>query len=177
MKVAVFCSSSDNIAEDYRQVARSLGSLLAQNGHQLVYGGTPCGLMGDVAQAAAQQNGKITGIIPENWRESEWVNPCNTQNIFVKNLAERKALMANMADVFVVLPGGIGTLDEAFSIMAMHQIGETTKKVYFINSNGFFSGIEQQLNHCLTQNCMTMNSVSAYQMVENIHQLPLWSNT
>ena len=177
MKVAVFCSSSDNIAEDYRQVARSLGSLLAQNGHQLVYGGTPCGLMGDVAQAAAQQNGEITGIIPENWRESEWVNPCNTQNIFVKNLAERKALMANMADVFVVLPGGIGTLDEAFSIMAMHQIGETTKKVYFINSNGFFSGIEQQLNHCLEENCMTMNSVSAYQMVENIHQLPLWSNT
>ena len=95
MKVAVFCSSSDNIAEDYRQVARSLGSLLAQNDHELVYGGTLCGLMGDVAQAAAQQNGKITGIIPDNWKDSEWVNPYNTQNIFVKNLAERKALMAN----------------------------------------------------------------------------------
>ena len=173
MKIAVFCSSSDNIAEDYRQVARSLGSLLAQNGHELVYGGTPCGLMGDVAQAAAQQNGEITGIIPENWKDSEWVNPCNTQNIFVQNLAERKQLMSQMADAFVVLPGGIGTLDEAFSLMAMHQIGETTKRVYFINTKGFFDGIQSQLNHCLKENCMTMNSMSAYQFIDNPLQLPL----
>lgn len=173
MKVAVFCSSSDNIAENYRQMARSLGFLLAQNGHELIYGGTPCGLMGDVALSAAQQGGAITGIIPENWRESQWVNPCNTQNIFVKNLAERKQLMSQMADAFVVLPGGIGTLDEAFSIMAMHQIGETTKKVYFINTNGFFAGIKEQLNHCLQENCMTMNSVSAYEFVDDIKQLPL----
>lgn len=173
MKVAVFCSSSDNIAESYRQMARSLGSLLAQKEHELIYGGTPCGLMGDVALSAAQQGGAVTGIIPENWRESEWVNPCNTQNIFVKNLAERKQLMSEMADVFVVLPGGIGTLDEAFSIMAMHQIGETTKQVYFINTNGFFAGIEQQLNHCLQENCMTLNSVSAYHFVTNPNLLPL----
>ena len=173
MKVAVFCSSSDNIAENYRQMARSLGFLLAQNGHELIHGGTPCGLMGDVALSAAQQRGAITGIIPENWRESQWVNPCNTQNIFVKNLAERKQLMSQMADVFVVLPGGIGTLDEAFSLMAMHQIGETTKKVYFINANGFFAGIKEQLNHCLQENCMTMNSVNAYEFVDDIKQLPL----
>lgn len=173
MKIAVFCSSSDNIAEDYRQVARSLGSLLAQKGHELIYGGTPCGLMGDVAQAAAQQNGKITGIIPVNWKDSEWVNPCNTQNIFVQNLAERKQLMSQMADAFVVLPGGIGTLDEAFSLMAMHQIGETTKRVYFINTKGFFDGIQSQLNHCLKENCMTMNSMSAYQFIDNPLQLPL----
>jgi uncharacterized protein (TIGR00730 family) len=129
--------------------------------------------MGDVAQAAFKQGGSITGIIPENWKDSEWVNPCNSQNIFVKNLAERKVLMANMADVFVVLPGGIGTLDEAFSIMAMHQIGETTKKVYFINTNGFFSGIEQQLNHCLKENCMTMNSAGGYQFINNPSELHL----
>ena len=173
MKIAVFCSSSDNIAEDYRQVARSLGSLLAQKGHELIYGGTPCGLMGDVAQAAANLHAEVIGVIPDNWKDSEWVNPCNTQNIFVQNLAERKQLMSQMADAFVVLPGGIGTLDEAFSLMAMHQIGETTKKVYFINTNGFFSGIEQQLNHCLKENCMTMNSMSAYQFIDNPLQLPL----
>ena len=173
MKVAVFCSSSDTIAEDYRQMARSLGSLLAQKGHELIYGGTPCGLMGDVAEAAAQQGGCITGVIPENWKDSAWVNPHNTQNVFVQNLAHRKQLMSQMADVFVVLPGGIGTLDEAFSLMAMHQIGETTKKVYFINTNHFFAGIEQQLNRCLQENCMTMNSVSAYQFVTHLNQIPL----
>lgn len=173
MKVAVFCSSSDTIAEDYRQVARSLGSLLAQQGHELIYGGTPCGLMGDVAQASAQQKGEITGIIPQNWANTAWVNPCNTQNIFVANLAERKQLMSQLADVFVVLPGGIGTLDEAFSLMAMHQIGETTKKVYFINTNGFFDGIQQQLNHCIKENCMTMNSVSAYQFMSKVSELLL----
>lgn len=173
MKVAVFCSSSDNIAESYRQMARSLGFLLAQNGHELIYGGTPCGLMGDVAAAAAQQGGKIIGVIPENWQDSEWVNPHNTQNIFVQNLAHRKQLMSEMADVFVVLPGGIGTLDEAFSLMAMHQIGETTKKVYFINTDHFFAGIEQQLNRCLQENCMTLNSVSAYEFVTSIDSLPL----
>lgn len=173
MKVAVFCSSSDNIAEDYRQMARSLGSLLAQNGHELVYGGTPCGLMGDVAEAASALNGQITGVIPANWENTAWVNPCNSQTIFVQNLAERKQLMSQLADVFVVLPGGIGTLDEAFSLMAMHQIGETTKKVYFINTNGFFNGIEQQLNHCLQENCMTMDSASAYQFVSQVSELPL----
>lgn len=173
MKVAVFCSSSDTIAEDYRHMARSLGSLLAQKEHELIYGGTPCGLMGDVALWAAQQGGAVIGIIPENWRESEWVNPCNTQNMFVKNLAERKQLMSQLADMFVVLPGGIGTLDEAFSLMAMHQIGETTKKVYFINTNGFFDGIQQQLNHCIKENCMTLNSASAYQFVDNLNALPL----
>ena len=173
MKIAVFCSSSDNIAEDYRQVARSLGSLLAQKGHELIYGGTPCGLMDDVAQAAAHLNGAVTGVIPDNWKDSQWVNPCNTQNIFVQNLAQRKQLMSQMADAFVVLPGGIGTLDEAFSLMAMHQIGETTKKVYFINTNGFFAGIEAQLNHCLKENCMTMSSTSSYQFVASITELPL----
>lgn len=173
MKVAVFCSSSNHIAQDYRQLARSLGALLAQKGHELVYGGTPCGLMGDVAQAAAQQNGVVTGIIPEHWRESEWVNPDNTQNIFVENLAQRKQMMSQMADTFVVLPGGIGTFDEAFSLMAMHQIGETNKKVYFVNTNGFFAGIESQLNRCIQENCMTMNSISAYQFVTNLSQIPL----
>ena len=173
MKIAVFCSSSDNIAEDYRQVARSLGSLLAQKGHELIYGGTPCGLMGDVAQAVAHLNGAVTGVIPDNWKDSQWVNPCNTQNIFVQNLAQRKQLMSQMADAFVVLPGGIGTLDEAFSLMAMHQIGETTKKVYFINTKGFFDGIQSQLNHCLKENCMTMNSMGGYQFIDNPLQLPL----
>ncbi|MBP5259061.1 MAG: TIGR00730 family Rossman fold protein [Paludibacteraceae bacterium] len=171
MHVAVYCSSSNQIAEVYRQAAKDLGRLLGRRGHTLIYGGNGCGLMGDVSSACAQAGGQVVGVNLQKWKDSGLPNADNHQTLYLENLSERKNYMARQAELFIALPGGIGTLDEAADIMARHQIGELKGYVVFFNLNGYYDGLKMQMERFLSENCMTEQSTDAYRFVENLNEL------
>lgn len=139
MNIAVYCSSSNHIAENYLTTAYSLGKWIAQNGHVLVFGGATGGSMSAVSEGAASMHGKIVGVIPPAIIQMNRQSPLCTELITVQDMSQRKASMKNIADAFVVLPGSYGTLDELFDVTASAIVGEHKKPVIILNENGFYN--------------------------------------
>lgn len=147
MKVCVFCSSSNNIPDRYKQSAYRLGQFLAGERITLVYGGATGGLMDSVAQGATAGKGDIIGVIPEIIIKMDRLSVLPTQQIIVSTMSERKRRLKEEADVFVVLPGGYGTLDEMFDVVASGNVGEHRKPLICVNEDGFY---RQLLGHIST---------------------------
>ena len=139
MNIAVYCSSSNHIAEDYKKVAYQLGEWIAESGNTLVFGGATGGLMSAISEGAYSKSGKIIGIIPQAVIKMKRQSQLCTDLISVDTMSERKALMKASADVFVVLPGSYGTLDEMFDVIASGVVGEHKKPLIIVNQNGFFN--------------------------------------
>ena len=141
MKICVFCSANQQIDPDFFRETEKLGVWAAKNGHSIVYGGVICGLMECVAKATKTAGGHTIGIIPriieKNGRISEYVD----DRLLCDNLSERKQLMADESDMFIALPGGIGTLDEVFTIAAAATIGYHHKRVILYNMKGFWNSL------------------------------------
>lgn len=137
-RIGVFCGSRSGTRAEYRQAAEGLGRTLAARGLGLVYGGGDVGLMGVVAQAALDGGAEVIGIIPQGLLEREVsLQPIGEMRI-VGTMHERKAQMADLADGFVALPGGFGTLDETFEILTWAQLGLHAKPVGFLDTAGFY---------------------------------------
>lgn len=138
MNIAVYCSSSNRIDGKYLATATKLGEWIASNGHTLVFGGATGGSMTAVSEGAAAFNGPICGIVPDAvirmGRESRLCTELTT----VPTMDERKRLMKQKADVFVILPGSYGTLDEFFDVVASGVVGEHKKPVILLNEDGFY---------------------------------------
>lgn len=147
MKVCVFGSSSRNVAPIYTIAAIELGRALALSGHELVFGGYDMGLMGAVATGAAEAGGTITGIVTAGLsaRGDREVFPC-TKVITAPNLAERKTHMIEMSDAFVTLPGGIGTFDEFFDVLAQVKSGEIGCSCALLNVAEFYNPLIRMLD-------------------------------
>lgn len=139
--LCVFCGSSSGRDEVYRSVAGRLGRLLAERGVTLVYGGGAIGLMGACADACLAAGGKVVGIIPEHLMRLEVGKIDLTELRVVGSMHERKALMAECSDGFVVLPGGIGTMEEFFEIWTWGQLGIHRKPFGVLNVNGYYDGL------------------------------------
>ncbi len=146
MKIAVFCSANDSIAPAYFSAAEELGRWMAENGHTLVYGGQNRGLMRCVGAAVHDGGGQIIGVIPQilvnNGQRPDYLDveiPCD-------NLSDRKDLMLAQADVCVALPGGVGTLDEVFTVAASHSIGYHGKMMILYNVEGFWDKTIEMLD-------------------------------
>lgn len=138
MKIAVYCSSSNHITDNYKTSAFQLGSWIAESGNVLVFGGATGGLMSAVSEGSYSKNGKIIGVIPKAVVKMKRQNPLCTELISVETMSERKKLMKDVADVFVVLPGSYGTFDEMFDVIASGVVGEHQKPLILVNLNGFF---------------------------------------
>lgn len=147
MNIAVFCSSSNNIDEQYRKMAYELGAEIAHRGHTLVYGGATGGLMDEVAKGATSAKGEIIGIIPESIVERGRLSNLPTEIYRVASLGERKEMMKEIADLFVALPGGFGTLDEMMDTIAARKIDETEGRTVIMNFNGFYNSIAAHIQH------------------------------
>ena len=137
--VCVYCGSSSNVRESHRDAARELGSALAQAGLRLVYGGGQVGLMGLTAEAALAAGGMVTGIIPKFLNRHEIGHTRCTELIVSDNMHDRKYQMAAIADAFVVLPGGFGTLDETFEILTWKQLGLHDKPIVIADIDGYWA--------------------------------------
>jgi hypothetical protein len=146
MKICIFCSANEQIDPDFFHAAEELGQWAAENGHVIVYGGVNQGLMECVARAAHDNGGRTIGVVPtiveKSGRTSDYVDveiPCD-------NLTDRKQLMMDQSDIFIALPGGIGTIDEVFTVAASATIGYHSKPVILYNMKGFWNPLIQMLD-------------------------------
>jgi uncharacterized protein (TIGR00730 family) len=139
--VCVYCGSRTGIRPEFAQAARTVGTWIGQHGGQLVYGGGKAGLMGVVALATLQAGGQVVGVIPRALVEKEWaLHECSELHI-VDTMHERKRMMAERADAFLALPGGIGTFEELFEVWTWRQLGYHDKPVGILNVDGYYDGL------------------------------------
>ncbi|KIL98482.1 Lysine decarboxylase family [Paramagnetospirillum magnetotacticum MS-1] len=146
-RVCVFCGSNSGANPAYAEAAAQLGRLLAERGLTLVYGGGNVGLMGIVADAALAAGGQVIGVIPESMLKWEVGHPELTELRVVASMHERKAAMADLADGFIALPGGIGTLEELFEIWTWGQLGLHAKPLGFLDVAGYYERLLAFLDH------------------------------
>ncbi len=151
MRFCVFCGSSLGRREHYREAASALGGFIAEQGHGLVYGGASVGLMGAVADGALARGGEVIGVLPKKLAKLELAHDGLTDLRIVGSMHERKAMMASLADAFIALPGGIGTLEEAFEIWTWTQLGLHRKPIGLLNVNGFYDRLGAFLDHLVEE--------------------------
>ena len=145
--VAVFCGSSLGNSERFEDLARACGATLARRGIELVYGGGAIGLMGVLADACLAEGGRVVGVIPAGLFTREVGHTGVTELHEVGSMHERKQLMYDLADGFLGLPGGFGTLEEVAEVTTWAQLGLHAKPVALVDVNGFWSGLVTQLDH------------------------------
>jgi len=158
--ICIFCSSSNAIPETFKTNANNLGEQLASTGHfRLVYGGGRVGLMGILGNAFKRYGAEKIGIIPEKLITTEIAADDDTQQIITQTMHERKEKLSQLGDVFVILPGGIGTLDEFFEMLTLKQLGYIgSKPIVVLNWNGFFDALLQQMKILETSNFTNFSS-------------------
>ena len=150
-RICVFSGSSPGHRPVYREAAATLGGLFAREGIGLVYGGAAVGLMATVADAARTAGGEVIGVIPQSLVEREVAHTGLDDLRVVGSMHERKALMAELSDAFVALPGGIGTLEEIFEVWTWGQLGSHSKPCAFLNTQGFYNRLLDFLDHVVDE--------------------------
>ncbi len=149
--LCVFCGSSPGANIAYANAARSFGELLAANNITLIFGGGKVGLMGQLADAVLNNGGKAIGVIPNRLAIKEVAHASLTDLHVVENMHTRKALMYELSDAFVALPGGTGTLDELFEVFTWTQLGFLAKPLGLLNVNNYFDHLTSFLSHTVEQ--------------------------
>lgn len=149
--ICVFTGSNHGRLEVYGDMAAVLGTMLAQRGLRLVYGGAKVGLMGRVADACLAAGGLVTGIIPQSLIDKEIAHTGLSDMHVVNSMHERKAMMADLSDGFIAMPGGAGTLEEMFEVWTWGQLGHHTKPVGLLNVAGYYDLLCQFLDHIVVE--------------------------
>jgi uncharacterized protein (TIGR00730 family) len=153
--VCVFCRSNFGNLDVYRTAAADLGSLLAMRGIRLVYGGATVGLMGTIANACLSKGGEVIGVIPQGLVDKEIAHPGLTELRIVQTMHERKALMADLSDGFIALPGGTGTFEEFFEVASWSQLGLQRKPCALVNIAGYYDGLLSQADRAVRDGFLT----------------------
>lgn len=147
--ICVYAGSNLGNRPEYAEEARKLGRLLAEQGIELVYGGSKVGLMGEVANSVLEHGGRVVGVMPKGLFRGEVVHAGLTEFIEVKNMHERKALMAQRSDGFIALPGGFGTFEEWFEAISWTQIGIHNKPVALLNVLDYYTPLLRMVDHSI----------------------------
>lgn len=150
-RVCVFCGSNPGNQPEYDTAARGLGRLIGQRGLGLVYGGGRVGLMGAVADAALDTGAEVIGVIPQALMRKEVAHANLTRLEVVDTMHQRKALMTDLADAFITLPGGIGTMEEVFEVWSWAQLGLHAKPLGFLDVAGYFHSLSAFLDHSVAE--------------------------
>ena len=150
-RLCVFCGSNHGVRPEYADAARELGAILAEDNIALVYGGGRVGLMGVIAGAVLDNGGDVIGVIPQALDTKELAHDGLTEMHVVDTMHERKALMADLADGFITLPGGLGTFDESFEIITWAQLGIHAKPCGVLNVGGYFDKLIGLLDHAVAE--------------------------
>ena len=149
--LCVYCGSSPGASPVYAEAARALAGEMVAGRIELVYGGGNVGLMGIIADEVLRLGGEATGVIPQALLEKEVGHGGLTRLHIVKDMHERKAMMAELSDGFIAMPGGIGTLEELFEVLTWSQLGFHDKPIGLLNVDGFYDGLIQFMQHLVTQ--------------------------
>lgn len=165
--ICVFCSSSNKAAKPYFDAARELGSLIAESGFALLYGGTDIGLMGAAANAAMEKGGRVVGIIPQKIFDKGIGHKNLDELIITETIQERKALMEKRSDAFIALPGGFGTLEELMEILTLRQLKYHHKPVVLLNTGGFYNHLTEHFEMLYRENFAREDYRVLYYLAQN----------
>ena len=149
MRICIFCGASSSTDPEVEVIAKKLMSEFREHNIELVYGGASVGIMGTLANELLDLGGKVTGIIPEKLMTREIAHDNLSELVVVSGMHERKKLMYDKSDAFLVLPGGMGTLDELFEILTWKQLGYHSKPIAILNVNNYFDSLIDFLNNAV----------------------------
>lgn len=166
--LCVYCASSERTAPHYLELARALGRATALRGIELVYGGGRVGLMGAAADAALDAGGRVTGIIPDFLHDRELQHEGLSELLVVTSMHERKRIMFERSQAFVILPGGLGTLDETFEILTWRQIGLHELPVVLLNHQGYWDPLLAMLERQVAENMVRPEHAALLSVAEDI---------
>lgn len=170
-KIGVYLSSKENLPENYVQAAREVGELIGKTGRILIYGGARKGLMEVLAQSVKQHGGRVYGMVPEIIEKRGLVSDAIDVTFRCLDLSDRKMMMNRESDVLVALPGGIGTLDEVFTVMANTVIGIRHQPVVFYNVDGCWDALLAALDNLFEQGLVSGSPSDYYSVAHNIQEL------
>ena len=161
MRICVYGASGSELAPEYFQAAHELGVLLASGGHTLIFGGGQGGLMGACAEGAAEHGGEIVGVAPRFFDEPGILFPRCTRFLFTETMRERKQIMEDESDAFIILPGGIGTLEEFFETLTLKQLGRHGKPMAVLNTLQYYDAMYRMLETAadggfMSRNCLLL---------------------
>lgn len=170
-KIGVYLSSKENLPESYVQAAREVGELIGRMGRILIYGGARKGLMEVLAQSVKQHGGRVYGMVPEIIEKRGLVSDAIDVTFRCVDLSDRKMMMNRESDVLVALPGGIGTLDEVFTVMANTVIGIRHQPVVFYDVDGCWDALLAALDNLFEQGLVSGSPSDYYSVAHNIQEL------
>ena len=170
--VCVYCGSSSRVDQAYKDAAIELGQVLAANKWDVVYGGGRVGLMGLVADSALTAGSKVVGIIPKHIETREVQHTDLTELHVVDSMHVRKQMMVDRGDAFVILAGGLGTLDEFFEILTWKQLGLHDKPVVMVNINGYWTKMVEAIHYIADQKFMRDEDLRMFQVVDTVAEVP-----
>jgi uncharacterized protein (TIGR00730 family) len=169
--LCVYCGAADQVDEAYRAAAVELGTRLAGAGIELIYGGGRIGLMGRLADAVMRAGGRVTGIIPGHLHDREIGHHGISELIVVDNMHERKRLMFERSDAFAVLPGGLGTIEEAFEIITWRQLRLHDKPIVVVDIVGYWQKLQALIDHVIERGFASPRSRGLFQTVDSVDAL------
>ena len=162
MNICIYGASSRKLAQEYYDAAEALGALMAQNGHTLVFGGGQEGIMGAVAKGAHAHGGSIIGIAPRFFDEPGILFEQCTEFIYTDTMRERKALMEEHSEAFIVLPGGIGTYEEFFEMLTLKQLGRHNKPMVMLNTRNYYGPMSAMLQNTVDEGFMSASCMALF---------------
>lgn len=151
MRICIYCASSAKIDEIYFEATERLAKILVNSGVQVIYGGGGHGLMGKLADTVLAHGGQIKGIMPQFMNEVEWAHKKVTDFEFTKTMHERKAKFLENIDALIALPGGTGTLEELLEAITLKRLGQFTKPIIILNTNGYYDPLILMLKRCVEE--------------------------
>jgi len=172
-RIAVYCGSSSGVNGIYREQAEQLGKLLAERQTEVVFGGGKVGLMGHLADAAMEAGGRVIGVIPGFLHVKEVAHDELSKMITVDTMHQRKALIYDMSNGFIALPGGFGTLDELFEMLTWGQLGLHQKPVGILNVNGYFDSILKGIDTMVSEGFLKIENREMIQVSGEAEELLL----
>lgn len=171
LSLCAFCGAQNDVAAAHLEAGRVFGERLVQENFELVFGGGDCGMMGAVANAAMKSGGNVTGIFPHHLSSIEAAHEGITKTIVVGSMHERKKLMFDLSDLFVILPGGFGTMDEMFEILTWRQIGLHGKPVFIFNHLGYWNPLIDMIEHIINEGFARPVNRNFYQVSHSMDEL------
>jgi len=169
--IAVFCGSSDGYLEQYREIAYELGSILADKGIRIVYGGAKIGLMGAIADGALSNGGKVIGVIPDFLQTKEVTHEGLTELVLVTTMHERKIKMHELSNGVITLPGGWGTMDELFEMLTWAQLGLHHKPIGLLNVMGYYEAFKVFIDNMVREGFVSEDVSKMLLMSDSIDEL------
>jgi uncharacterized protein (TIGR00730 family) len=171
MKICVYCASSAKVDKSYFEATEKLAKELVKSNIEIVYGGGGIGLMGHLADTVIDNGGQIKGIMPKFMNEVEWAHKRVTDFEFTDTMHERKAKFLENIDGLVTLAGGSGTLEELLEAITLKRLGQFTKPIIILNTNGFYDPLRQMLEKCVSENFMDERHLQMWTFVDEPEQV------